>query len=127
MGLFTEEEEDTVGGGGVHVKGIPFVFHCFALSVLCLVFMHVQVSTRFILASSPMPYWYWYDILNKQNNINRIKMMKKEEKEEKNVLDDLELREDRFLCFTYSRWLLGYIWVFNVVRIVLFSSFYPWT
>jgi phosphatidylinositol glycan class V len=132
LGLFTEEEEDGVGGvGGVHVKGIPFVFHCFALSVLCLVFMHVQVSTRFILASSPMPYWYWYDILNKQNNINRIKMMKKKKKKEKendlDVLDDLELKEDRFLCFTYSRWLLGYIWVFNVVGIVLFSSFYPWT
>ena len=69
------------------------------------------------------------DILNKQHNTNRIKMMKKKKEKENDldVLDDLELKEDRFLCFTYSRWLLGYIWVFNVVGIVLFSSFYPWT
>ena len=80
---------------------IPFVYHNMALTLVCLLMMHVQVSTRFILASSPVCTWYFCDLLFNTRGYCRGK---------------------------WVRWcVLGYLWVFNVFGIVLFSSFYPWT
>ena len=84
---------------------IPIMFHCFALAILCLFCMHVQVATRFLLASSPCCYWYWSDVLVEEER----KMEKKQS------------------CIRPRRVLLLYLWCFNVIGIVLFSSFYPWT
>jgi Gpi18-like mannosyltransferase len=111
FGLVTEEEErgeETI---------VPFVYHGFALSLLCFFCMHVQVATRFILASTPVVYWYWYDILYDNKNHERGRDDDNDEKKRKRTL---------FMTW-YRRLLLHYIWIFNVVGIVLFSSFYPWT
>jgi uncharacterized membrane protein YgcG len=108
-----EREEERGTGKGVVV---PFVFHCVALSVLCFFAMHVQVATRFILASSPMCYWFWYDVLSGGGGDRGGG--------EGGGGDEGGRKNRQKWC---RRCLVGYIWVFNVVGIVLFSSFYPWT
>ena len=43
---------------------LPFVLHSLFLSVFCLLFMHVEVATRFLLSSSPWPYWAMFHVTN---------------------------------------------------------------
>lgn len=41
-----------------------FVFHAFFLSIFCVFFIHIQVSTRMLCSASPILYWYCARILD---------------------------------------------------------------
>lgn len=88
-------------------KSIPFVIHCFLLLIFCILFIHIQVTTRLIAASSPCLYWYGADYLPKNFiNIN---------------LSLINNYKSRSLLIVY--WFGSYF----VIGTILFCNFYPWT
>lgn len=51
----------------IHCKlCLPFVCHSLLLAIISLLFMHVQVSTRFLFSSNPWSYWAIYYLYRKQ-------------------------------------------------------------
>ncbi|KAH8308804.1 hypothetical protein KR059_001950 [Drosophila kikkawai] len=79
----------------------PFVLHAAFLTLVCTVYVHIQVSTRLLASATPAFYWFAADHMPK-------------------TLAQLKLRSKAgalfIWCTTYS--LLG---------TVLFSNNYPWT
>lgn len=81
----------------------PFVLHGLFLTIFCLFFVHIQVTTRMIASSTPIFYWFGSDYFGPQK-------LKKKTK--------LDLKEKILLS-----WFLSYF----VIGTILFSNFLPWT
>lgn len=45
---------------------LPFAIHSLFLATVCFTCMHVQVGNRFLLSSSPWPYWAMYHLVNSE-------------------------------------------------------------
>jgi phosphatidylinositol glycan class V len=84
-------------GGFYNPQNFVFVVHLFALVLSSLPFIHIQVLTRFLFSQCPPLYWFLAHVLS-QNGASFLKKS-----------------------------ILTYIAVFNVLGIVLFSNFLPWT
>jgi phosphatidylinositol glycan class V len=81
----------------------PFFCHLCALLFVCVTVLHVQVSTRFLLSASPLPYWMLADLL--------VRAVAKQTGE--------------------THWTGHAAWIycagFAAIGTILFSAFYPWT
>lgn len=89
----------------------PFVIHGAFLTLFCIFFVHIQVSTRLLVSSSPLLYWLCANHF-KDATINGF-----EDIRDIILLDKSEARR-LILCYY-----VGYA----VVGTVLFSNFLPWT
>ncbi|XP_044731152.1 GPI mannosyltransferase 2 [Chrysoperla carnea] len=91
-----------------------FVVHAFSLTIFCIFFVHIQVTTRMLCSASPILYWYcadkWLNGLNK----NSLQLQPNFLFLFKNVI--LAQKCIQFYFFTYF-----------VVGTILFSNFLPWT
>lgn len=91
-----------------------FVVHAFCLTIFCIFFVHIQVTTRMLCSASPILYWYCADKwLNALNNNSR-KLQPNFLFLFKNVT--LEQKSIQFYFFTYF-----------IIGTILFSNFLPWT
>lgn len=77
--------------------GLVYMVHTMFLTVVCVLFVHIQVSTRLLASSSPCLYWFAVDYFK-----------------------DLHLRKSGKLILI---WFGGYC----VVGTILFSNYLPWT
>lgn len=93
-----------------NVKSNLFVYvvHAFALSVFCLFFVHIQVSTRMLTSSTPFIYWICAQHFQKEQHLNSWKAFLQP--------------QSRFTKFI-KIWFLSYF----IIGTVLFSNFLPWT
>lgn len=65
LGLWEEKEEQRkIPDGFFSSKCYVYIVHCGVLLCMCLLFLHIQVTTRFICSSSPVLYWYCAHRLN---------------------------------------------------------------
>lgn len=103
---------------------LVFVIHGLFLTIFCILFVHIQVSTRLISSASPLIYWYCalsmcYLCPNNDNNLYDDK---------ENVFSKWKvffLTKKKYtlkdkLIFSYF---IGY----GVVGCFMFSNFLPWT
>ncbi|KAH8401099.1 hypothetical protein KR009_003025 [Drosophila setifemur] len=79
----------------------PFVLHAAVLTVICTVFVHIQVSTRLLASATPVFYWFAADHMPK-------------------TLAQLKLR-------SAGGALVLWCTAYSLVGTVLFSNNYPWT
>ncbi|XP_017079385.1 GPI mannosyltransferase 2 [Drosophila eugracilis] len=79
----------------------PFVMHAAFLTIVCTIFVHIQVSTRLLASATPVFYWFAADHMPK-------------------TLAQLKLRSKAGALFI---WCTSY----SLVGTVLFSNNYPWT
>lgn len=93
-----------------------FVVHAFALTVFCVLFVHVQVTTRMLCSSNPMIYFFAADIFLK----NYYPHKKKDDHQAVNIFDIRKLSLSQKLIILYF---LSYF----TVGTVMFSNFLPWT
>lgn len=89
-------------------KHFVYVVHAFALSIFCLLFVHIQVATRMLASSSPQIYWICAQYFYKENSQNYVKM--------------LTNPKSRITTFIRN-WFIGYY----LIGTILFSNFLPWT
>lgn len=84
-----------------------FVLHGLILSIFCIFFIHIQVSTRLLCSASPLLYWFSVHYLmdgEKFCDINNIKRF--------------SVKKKIILLYYFS---------YYVVGIALFCNFLPWT
>ena len=89
-----------------------FVINAFALIVFSLLYMHVEVSTRFLYSSSPLPYWIIASY----------------------ILQDVRSLDLKAIAFsdiqhfsTLSQFLIFYIVSYFIIGTALHVNFLPWT
>lgn len=85
-----------------------YVIHALALSLFCVVFVHIQVSTRMLASSTPYIYWICAQYFHRENHANSSKAF---------------LQPKSNTTKFIKAWFLGYF----VIGTVLFSNFLPWT
>lgn len=85
-----------------------YVVHALTLSIFCLLFVHIQVSTRMLASSSPYIYWICAQQFQKEHHQNSFKAF---------------LQPKSHSTKFIKAWFLGYF----VIGTVLFSNFLPWT
>lgn len=95
-----------------------FIVHSVVLTIFCVLFIHVQVTTRFVCSSSPMLYFFCANYF--MINFNQHKKKDKSGPSEVNVFDLKRLNVMQKVIVYYF---LGYY----AVGTVLFSNFFPWT
>lgn len=86
-----------------------FVIHAFFLTIFCLFFIHIQVSTRMLCSASPILYWY-----------------------SAKTLDDVHIEQISKAFFVSWKskselFVKMYFFSYFLIGTVLFSNFLPWT
>lgn len=89
----------------------PFIIHGLFLTLFCLFFVHIQVSTRLLASTSPLLYWYCANFF-KDTSINGFHDIY-------NIIR-VEPFGPRSLILLYF---IGY----SFVGTILFTNFFPWT
>lgn len=86
----------------------PHIIYTIFLSLFALFFMHIQVTTRFLLSSGPFLYMIFADRI-KEYNIQNGSLRK------------------FFYLFNQQTFLFYYFFLYIIIGICLFSNFLPWT
>lgn len=89
-------------------KIFVYVVHLFVLLIICLFFVHIQVSTRLLCSSSPAIYWFCAKLtpLNKKYRF-RLRYL---------------LQQSNILHIIFA-----YCIIYCVIGTALFCNFFPWT
>lgn len=93
-----------------------FVVHAVALTIFCVLCIHVQVTTRMLCSSSPMLYFFAADSFPKHYYQHK----KKSDHGEFNFFDIKRLS-------LLQKLIIGYFLGYYVIGTVMFSNFLPWT
>ncbi|XP_043276959.1 GPI mannosyltransferase 2 [Venturia canescens] len=122
LGMEGKESERIAKAGQLPVETFVFVIHALFLTIFSILFIHIQVSTRFLASASPLLYWYCATILSYRRNSS------KEFEESCNLnskwrvfllLQESYTLSDRLIILYF----LGYI----VLGCAMYSNFLPWT
>ncbi|CAF0863187.1 unnamed protein product [Brachionus calyciflorus] len=95
-----------------NVRLYPFVVHLGFLICSCLLFMHVQVSTRFICSSNPLIYWWIASRLSDKL---------------KNKDLSLQLLWSKIIFDKKLKLIFYYFLTYSIIGTLLFSNFLPFT
>ncbi|XP_050676237.1 GPI mannosyltransferase 2 [Leptidea sinapis] len=125
-----------------------YVVHIMFLSIFCILFVHIQVATRFLASASPILYWICSTKINvsptpssDQNTINEhfrhIGVAKKIPSHHLSIvnLEGVDNMYSKWRTFIVSkrmpdlmsRIIQVYFLSYFFIGTVLFSNFYPWT
>lgn len=85
-----------------------YIVHALAIAIFCLLYVHIQVSTRMLASSSPYIYWICAQYFLSENHKNSSKAF---------------LQPKSFITKCIKAWFLGYF----LIGTVLFSNYLPWT
>jgi len=113
-----------------------YVVHATALTIFGIFFMHVQVTTRLLLASSPVLPWL-AAILTTRRDKPAVALAEGEEAQAEALLKiecktNLESSTDTILFqekldTDVSRWVMMYFLGYTLVGTILFCNHLPWT
>merc|ERR1712080_15420 len=113
-----------------------YVVHATALTIFGIFFMHVQVTTRLLLASSPVLPWL-AAILTTMQDKPAVALAEGEEAQAEALLKiecktNLESSTDTILFqekldTDVSRWVMMYFLGYTLVGTILFCNHLPWT
>lgn len=122
FGLENQGEDRIVKVGRLPVDTFVFVVHALFLTIFAIVFMHIQVSTRFLASASPLIYWYCASVLSYRDN--------ETEKYEESC--NLDSKWKIFLmsqkAYTFSdKLIILYFLGYLVLGCAMYSNFLPWT
>jgi len=101
-----------------------FVIHGLFLTIFCLLFVHIQVSTRLLVSASPLVYWYCaLAMSHKCTNHSNLQYDSKKNMYSKWKVFFLSQKQYTL----QDKLVLFYFIVYAVVGCFMFSNFLPWT
>lgn len=112
-----------------------YVAHAFALTMFCLLFVHVQVSTRMLTSSSPVLYWAMA-ILTSPPGKKPTPLIDLRNPEHVGKIETPENIVSRWRCVVLDErtsltklglWLQNYFVIYACVGTIMFANFLPWT
>ncbi|KAK2179523.1 hypothetical protein NP493_486g01021 [Ridgeia piscesae] len=130
---------DTDKTGFLCGRAYVYIVHMVALLLFALLFMHVQVVTRFIASSSPVIYWYIATVGAPDHTTqDNIPTMQRGEDHDIDLSDQWSKRPDKpgssfedMQIWDGSSWTVTLISVYFplyfFVGVAAFSNFLPWT
>uniref|UniRef100_A0AAG5CZJ3 GPI mannosyltransferase 2 n=1 Tax=Anopheles atroparvus TaxID=41427 RepID=A0AAG5CZJ3_ANOAO len=116
---------------------LVFIVHALLLTLVSLLFVHVQVTTRLLCAASPVLYWFAAEYFTGERAFIKRQVIRKLSKQVKdgdenscthviNHVDLSDLLDIRCMNWQQQAILLYFVG-YTVVGTILFSNFYPWT
>lgn len=102
----------------------PFIIHGLFLTIFCILFVHIQVSTRLICSASPLMYWYCALTISSEICCNNDIAYENEE----NVFSKWKV-----FFFTQKKYnlkdklIISYFLGYTILGCFMFSNFLPWT
>lgn len=126
LGLFNSKRKN---GNTVKVKKYPlsmfvFVVHGLFLTMVCIFFIHIQVSTRLLASASPLIYWYCALIMS-HKSINYTYLGYENEENVCCKWKVFFLSQKQYTL--QDKLVLFYFIGYTVIGCLLFSNFLPWT
>ncbi|XP_050349760.1 GPI mannosyltransferase 2 isoform X1 [Nymphalis io] len=143
-----KQKQHPKGFGANDPNLFVYIIHVLFLTVFCLMYVHIQVSTRLLASASPVLYWICSSKMNvgptptsDQNTINehfrRIGIGKRVPSHHLSIanLEGVDNMYSKWKTFIISRrmpdfqsrliqcYFLGYL----LIGTILFSNYYPWT
>lgn len=122
--------------GELPLATFAYVAHCFALTVFSVLMIHVQVATRLLASSSPVPYWFCASMLSPafKETVERDVLGKLTKKSNGLFYECYSNRKSKWKTFLltenfegFSFFIKYYFLSYFVVGTVLFSNYLPWT
>nr|XP_033320849.1 GPI mannosyltransferase 2 [Megalopta genalis]XP_033320850.1 GPI mannosyltransferase 2 [Megalopta genalis]XP_033320851.1 GPI mannosyltransferase 2 [Megalopta genalis]XP_033320852.1 GPI mannosyltransferase 2 [Megalopta genalis]XP_033320853.1 GPI mannosyltransferase 2 [Megalopta genalis] len=103
---------------------LVFIFHGLFMTIFCIFFVHIQVSTRLLCSASPLIYWYCASTMCCASHCN-----------EKRGCECIENMYSKWKVFFFTQkeytWkdklILTYFLGYAIVGCFMFSNFLPWT
>lgn len=126
LGFFNSKakSESTIEVKKYPMNMFAFVVHGLFLTMFCLFFIHIQVSTRLLASATPLPYWYCALTMS-HKCIDHI---------------DLRYESDENICSKWKvfflfqkqytlqdKFILFYFIGYTIIGCFMFSNFLPWT
>lgn len=101
-----------------------FVIHGLFLTMFCLLFVHIQVSTRLLASASPLIYWYCALIMS-HKCIDGVDLQYESSKNVCSKWKVFFLSQEQYTL--QDKLVLSYFIVYTIVGCFMFSNFLPWT
>ncbi|XP_050459036.1 GPI mannosyltransferase 2 [Cataglyphis hispanica] len=125
LGLFDNKRKN----GNTQIKVYPlsmfvFVIHGLFLTMVCLFFAHIQVSTRLLASASPLIYWYCA-LITSHKYIDHIDLRYENEENICSKWKVFFLSQEQYTL--QDKLVLFYFIGYTIIGCLLFSNFLPWT
>lgn len=124
LGLFESNERAGESEAKKYpLSTFPFMIHGLFLTWFCLLFVHIQVSTRLLASASPLLYWYCALITSHKYN-DQLHLYESEQ----NVRSKWKvffLSQEQYTL--QDKLVLFYFIGYTIVGCFMFSNFLPWT
>ncbi|XP_026461602.1 GPI mannosyltransferase 2-like [Ctenocephalides felis] len=116
-----------------------YYVHATALVIFCLLFVHIQVTTRLVCSASPVLYWscaYMFNskLTDKNPTSIRTTVIGQNQRTMSFDFENLDNMYSKWKTFLITESLSGreslirwYFLSYFVIGTILFSNFYPWT
>ncbi|CAB4064244.1 PIGV [Lepeophtheirus salmonis] len=114
---------------------LVYVVHSLVLATFCILFIHIQVSTRLLCSSCPVIYWYAAALTTHRNRRHTPLIESTRMEEFVHIIEKKSNLESAYKSVIFDerpvdstdRWLRVYFMSYTVLGTVMFSNFLPWT
>lgn len=126
LGFFDNKEKSK---NTIKVKKYPlnmfvFVVHGLFLTIFCLFFVHIQVSTRLLASATPLMYWYCALIMSHKCT-DHIDLQYESDENMRSKWKVFFLSQKRYTL--QDKFVLSYFIGYTILGCFMFSNFLPWT
>ncbi|KFM58599.1 GPI mannosyltransferase 2, partial [Stegodyphus mimosarum] len=108
----------------------PYFLHVFALTIFCVLFIHVQVTTRILCSATPIIYWISAMAVLPNSDRARMKLMKdyKDYSYRGLLVANMHFIKKIYMYSTfYGKLIFWYFICYFLIGICLHVNFFPWT
>lgn len=101
-----------------------FIVHGLFLTLFCLIFVHIQVSTRLLASASPLIYWYCALAMS-HRYVDNIDLQYESRENMYSKWKVFFLSQERYTL--QDKFVLFYFIGYTIIGCFMFSNFLPWT
>lgn len=127
LGLIDKKHEKETFNKKYPSQMFVFIIHGLFLTIFCICFVHIQVSTRLLCSASPLIYWYCALTLSPEQQFENIS--ETVNKGETNFFSTWKffvfLSQQKYTLA--DKFILFYFLGYTILGCFMFANFLPWT